>query len=671
MPPKRNWDALGRRCGANRDLPELWRARLQEDMQAQWLQGRPILVEEYLINLPELLDDDQAFDRLLETEGALRGEYGAQAGAAEYQARLRRWFPNPARRVVPASVSEQPASSSLPAQIGPYRPVQILGVGGQATVYLVECERAERHAALRVFNRGRIPPSIERIFFEREAHWGSQLDHPGFCRVHRAGQNDGTRWLEMEYIPGPGLDVYARPERLLPPLAAVRLVRELAGTLMMLHALNVRHRDIKLGNVRFRRDGTPVLIDLGMVTGDGQAELVGSLENLDLGKVDPNNPVYPEASDVGQLGLILYQLLYGRLPWPNQRDLGRLEILQLSGNIPFPDDVAVDARLIEICRRALSPIDGSTRCYDDMLEFHDALADHEQAVAASWRDAQIRQRRRRSRRGWLAAAAVAITALVGTTTLGYWLHPPGQAGRIGPLALAEAARKYLAPLPPRQRETIRFLSLANLRNNRQVSDAAYREHRAALDDLIRTLSNRSPEQVLHGVDEQGALLAFNMLALGWDANLWQEVLSHYPYGVVPKVGRRVTEEVNSQTSSKLPILRADWLLGFLVTHPEGGRFLQRANGRIPDRVMQVGQRFLQGPVTLHLAAEELDLCCPDALVEAIGTATPEMPALLALAPLVKGEPISRSLWETPINGVSPFHAAVIRVGVGQVVSGEN
>src|SRR5262245_60457039 len=105
MKPKDNWDQLRRQAGPNAASAVLWRMRLCEDMGAEWAAGRPLLVEAYLEQLPELLEDAEALQALLNAEDELRVAYAAEVAAFEYESRLRHWVPNPGRQVVPARLA--------------------------------------------------------------------------------------------------------------------------------------------------------------------------------------------------------------------------------------------------------------------------------------------------------------------------------------------------------------------------------------------------------------------------------------------------------------------------------------------------------------------------------------------------------------------------------------
>lgn len=210
------------------------------------------------------------------------------------------------------------AALAAGTRLGAFRIVGPIGTGGMAVVYLAERAdgQFEQRVALKVLDRPAAEAqSVAR--FERERRILASLEHPGIARILDGGVTaDGRPWFAMQYIEGARIDEYC--DGLSLDIAArLRLFVGVARAVAAAHRQLVVHRDIKPANVMVASDGSPWLLDFGI------AKLV---DPNDAGEVThvaaPMTPHYasPEqasglpvttASDVYQLGLLLYELLVG------------------------------------------------------------------------------------------------------------------------------------------------------------------------------------------------------------------------------------------------------------------------------------------------------------------------------------------------------------------------
>jgi predicted Ser/Thr protein kinase len=249
--------------------------------------------------------------------------------------------------------------TELPTQFGRYRVKKKLGGGGMGSVYLVENTELEREEALKVphFVEGDDPQLRER--FLREAKSAARLDHPNLCSVYDAGVLDGVYFLTMRFLKGKPLsDFTGKPQ---PPRKAAEIVVALAQALAAAHAKGVIHRDLKPSNVMLVAEVGPVVMDFGLaknVDADKKLTSAGSMlgtpaymppeqVNGDLERMGP-------ASDVYSLGVILYELLTGRLPFEGSMAAILGQIVYAEPPSPSALLPGLTPDLDEICRKALA-----------------------------------------------------------------------------------------------------------------------------------------------------------------------------------------------------------------------------------------------------------------------------------------------------------------------------
>jgi tetratricopeptide (TPR) repeat protein len=216
-------------------------------------------------------------------------------------------------------------ASSLPERIGPYRLLRELGRGGMGRVFLAEEETADfrRQVALKVIDGPLLTDDSIRRFRE-EVRILASLEHPGIARFFDGGRTgDGTWFLALEYVEGRDLLAFVR-ERGLDLGRRVELFLQVLDAVDFAHRCLVVHRDLKPGNVLVDENGRAKLLDFGIskVLEDGSPdELATRTGSRAL------TPAYasPEqlrgervtiASDIYSLGVMLYELLCGRRPFP-------------------------------------------------------------------------------------------------------------------------------------------------------------------------------------------------------------------------------------------------------------------------------------------------------------------------------------------------------------------
>jgi tetratricopeptide (TPR) repeat protein len=224
-----------------------------------------------------------------------------------------------------ADAPERRPTLTLPRQVGRYRILGRIGEGGMGTVYRAEDPELQRVIALKVprFDGPERYRATATKRFLREARAAAQVRHPHVCPIHDVGEQEGVPFVVMDYVEGQSLaDRLDGQNRYEDPAEAVRLVRQVAEALEAVHAKGLVHRDLKPGNILLDTCGRAILTDFGLARSEQDGEhltadgaLVGTPAYMAPEQASlAAGPVGPW-SDIYSLGVVLYQMLSGRLPF--------------------------------------------------------------------------------------------------------------------------------------------------------------------------------------------------------------------------------------------------------------------------------------------------------------------------------------------------------------------
>jgi tetratricopeptide (TPR) repeat protein len=226
--------------------------------------------------------------------------------------------------------AEDPTLLPAGTRVGPYTIKSALGVGGMGVVYIGEQARPKRTVALKVIRPGFATPGILKRF-EYEAELLGRLQHPGIAQIIEAGAAEtpfGVQpFFAMELVEGEPLNKYADRHNL-GVRARVALLVKVCDAVEHAHQRGVIHRDLKPANILVDASGQPKILDFGVAraTGGREAEqrltmmrtgerqLVGTLAYMSPEQVSGDVRGVDTRSDVYSLGVILYELLSGKLP---------------------------------------------------------------------------------------------------------------------------------------------------------------------------------------------------------------------------------------------------------------------------------------------------------------------------------------------------------------------
>jgi tetratricopeptide (TPR) repeat protein len=221
----------------------------------------------------------------------------------------------------------------LPETIGRYRIFRLLGEGGMGCVFEAEQEQPRRTVALKVIRTGLLTAEVLQRF-DLESQALARLHHPGIAQVYEAGAADygwGSQpYFAMEFIEGLPLDRYAALHKS-DTRQRLALMIQVCEAVEHAHQRGVIHRDLKPGNILVDENGQPKILDFGLarVTDSDikatrqtdMGQLLGTLAYMSPEQVLADPLAVDTRSDVYALGVILYELLAGKLPYTPSRQL--------------------------------------------------------------------------------------------------------------------------------------------------------------------------------------------------------------------------------------------------------------------------------------------------------------------------------------------------------------
>ncbi|MEN8164969.1 MAG: protein kinase, partial [Acidobacteriota bacterium] len=267
---------------------------------------------------------------------------------------------------------------------GKYRVHERIGRGGMGVVYKAEDTRLKREVALKF-----LPPDVadsedHRERFLVEARAAAALSHPNICVIHEVGESEKGPFIAMEFVKGETLRARIKP-RPVSTEEALEITKQAAAGLGEAHRKGIIHRDIKSANIMVTASGQVKIMDFGLAKLEGGSPLTGS--HSILGTVAYMSPEQARGervdtrTDLWSLGIVLYELLTGELPFKGERDLSILQ--SIIHEDPAPIDACeppVPLELQRVVARALTKKRG--RRYGSAEELLKDLGAYEEVVRA-------------------------------------------------------------------------------------------------------------------------------------------------------------------------------------------------------------------------------------------------------------------------------------------------
>lgn len=209
-----------------------------------------------------------------------------------------------------------------------YRVLGEIHRGGQGVVYQAIQESTQRKIAIKVLKEGPFAGPTELARFDREIDVLSRLNHPHIVAIHDRGLTAGNAYYVMDYVAGNPLDAHVAGADL-SVKELLTLFVKICDAVNVAHLRGVIHRDLKPGNIRIDMEGEPRILDFGLAKLSQEAstdsaplemtltgQFVGSLPWASPEQAEGRSELLDVRTDVYSLGVILYQLLTGRFPYP-------------------------------------------------------------------------------------------------------------------------------------------------------------------------------------------------------------------------------------------------------------------------------------------------------------------------------------------------------------------
>ncbi len=251
-------------------------------------------------------------------------------------------------------------SRSLPETFGRYKIQKRLGAGAMGAVYLAHDSKLDRQVALKTptFGGNKNEQMVERFY--REARAAANLRNPNICPVFDVGEIDGRHYITMAFIKGRPLSDYVG--QTLDQKTVASIVRKLALALAEAHGEGVIHRDLKPANIMVDKKRRPLVMDFGLALREDEGEsrmtqsgtIMGTPAYMSPEQVKGDIDDVDAQADIYSLGIILYELLTGQVPFDGSVAAVIGQVLTEAPRPPIEIRRDLDPTLQAICLKMIA-----------------------------------------------------------------------------------------------------------------------------------------------------------------------------------------------------------------------------------------------------------------------------------------------------------------------------
>lgn len=267
--------------------------------------------------------------------------------------------------------------------IGNLRIVSEIGKGGMGVVYLAEHTKLGKRFAVKSLSPTLTQESHFRERFYQEAHNQALLDHPNIVQATDFFDTDGQFIFVMEYVDGQDLGELIREKGKLSVEEALPLFKDILKGLNFAHKKGIIHRDIKPSNILVDNNGMARIMDFGIAILAGTERLTAT--GVAIGSpwyMSPEQIIHPQdidhRSDVYSVGIVLYEMLTGQVPFDGETDYS-VKNQQVNSPVPDPHEKNpdIDQELVQIIKTAMQKKPGDR--YQGCEEFLAAIEEYEKS----------------------------------------------------------------------------------------------------------------------------------------------------------------------------------------------------------------------------------------------------------------------------------------------------
>ena len=308
-----------------------------------------------------------------------------------------------------------------------YEIIELIGSGGMANVYKALCHRLNRYDAVKIMRDETAANTELRRRFRAESQAVAMLSHPNIVSVYDVSHSDDVEYIVMELIDGITLKQYLQKKCVLEPSEVLDFTIQIAKALEHAHSKGIIHRDIKPQNIMLLKDGMIKVADFGIASLENdmeetKGETVGSVHYI---APEQARGQAPDArSDIYSLGIVMYEMLTGKLPYVGASDV-EVAVKHMNTDPISPREIVpeIPEELERICLKAMnSDINARYQTASELLSDLEQyktqtltahmLEDSESVLIDSQEQPRRRQKSRRSQKIALSSGILAVLLFV-------------------------------------------------------------------------------------------------------------------------------------------------------------------------------------------------------------------------------------------------------------------